>query len=536
MGKKDKKKGKGAEKTALKTEKKALARMKRELAAKGEGDIEKLIAKSQKQGGKHGEEPCSQPGPRSAFTLSPHPDKEELILFGGEYYTGSKTSVYNELYFYNIKKGTWSRMNTPLNPPPRCAHQAVVLSQNGGQLWIFGGEFVSPTRTVFYHYKDLWVFHLAEKRWEEIKAPGGPSARSGHRMVVRKKQIVVFGGFHETFENYTYLNDLYVFNLETYTWSKIEPVGKIPSLRSASLFAPLTDGRILLYGGYYRQKVKKGVDKGSEFTDMYHLHVDERSVPHKWKWLQVKPSGIPPSARTGLSIAVAPNNRAYVFGGVHDDEVDEENLLSMFHNDLYALELDTGRWFPINLRGKKSRGGRKRHKRSRNAAAAAASSSEDDDESEEVVEVLKKTTLADDVEEISTMTDDVFTVKILPGTSDSGVSNTVTVSSSNEAFLPKGRMGAILVVKNGILYLYGGFYEEGDRRYTLSDFYSLDIHKLDEWRTIVPFSISHLDWVESSESESEESGEENDEDDDEEEEEEEDDDDDEEDSEEMETD
>ncbi|GBN91837.1 Kelch domain-containing protein 4 [Araneus ventricosus] len=274
MGKKDKKKGKGAEKTALKTEKKALARMKKELAAKGEDDIEKLIVESQKQDGKVGEELCSQPGPRSSFTLSPHPDKEELILFGGEYYTGSKTTVYNDLHFYNIKKGTWSIMHTPLKPPPRCAHQAVVLSQNGGQLWIFGGEFVSPTRTVFYHYKDLWVFHLAEKRWEEIKAPGGPSARSGHRMVVRKKQIVVFGGFHETFENYKYLNDLYVFNLETYSWSKIEPVGKIPSLRSASLLAPLTDGRILLYGGYSREKVKKGVDKGTEFTDMYHLQVD----------------------------------------------------------------------------------------------------------------------------------------------------------------------------------------------------------------------------------------------------------------------
>lgn len=36
MGKKDKKKGKGAEKTALKTEKKAVNKLKKDLAAKGE--------------------------------------------------------------------------------------------------------------------------------------------------------------------------------------------------------------------------------------------------------------------------------------------------------------------------------------------------------------------------------------------------------------------------------------------------------------------------------------------------------------------
>lgn len=29
------------------------------------------------------------------------------------------------------------------------------------------------------------------------RAPGGPSGRSGHRMVASKKQLLVFGGFHE---------------------------------------------------------------------------------------------------------------------------------------------------------------------------------------------------------------------------------------------------------------------------------------------------------------------------------------------------
>lgn len=47
--------------------------------------------------------------------------------------------------------------------------QAVVVSQGGGQIWVFGGEFASPNGEQFYHYKDLWVLHLATHTWENIK-------------------------------------------------------------------------------------------------------------------------------------------------------------------------------------------------------------------------------------------------------------------------------------------------------------------------------------------------------------------------------
>lgn len=38
--------------------------------------------------------------------------------------------------------------------------------------------------------------------------------------------------------------------------------------------AALMDGRILVYGGYSREKVKKDVDKGTAHTDLFYLHVD----------------------------------------------------------------------------------------------------------------------------------------------------------------------------------------------------------------------------------------------------------------------
>lgn len=56
-------------------------------------------------------------------------------------------------------------------------------------------------------------------------AAGAPSSRSGHRMVCVKKQLIVFGGFHDNLREYKYFNDVYSFNLETRTWTKLDPVG-----------------------------------------------------------------------------------------------------------------------------------------------------------------------------------------------------------------------------------------------------------------------------------------------------------------------
>jgi len=77
--------------------------------------------------------------------------------------------VYGDLAVYNLKKKSWTRIQSPGAAPPRCAHQAVLTATDGGQLWIFGGEYASPSQSQFYHYKDLWVFYLKTKKWEKIK-------------------------------------------------------------------------------------------------------------------------------------------------------------------------------------------------------------------------------------------------------------------------------------------------------------------------------------------------------------------------------
>ncbi|XP_044519127.1 kelch domain-containing protein 4 isoform X2 [Gracilinanus agilis] len=500
MGKKNKKekKGKGAEKTAAKMEKKVSKRSKKE-----EEDLEALIAQFQSLDAKKTqtvETPSSPPSPRLNASLSPHPEKDELILFGGEYFNGQKTFLYNELYFYNTRKNAWTKVDVPNPPPRRCAHQAVVVPQGGGQLWLFGGEFASPDGEQFYHYKDLWVLHLATRTWEQIKAPGGPSGRSGHRMVPWKRQLIIFGGFHESTRDYLYYNDVHAFNLDTYQWAKLSPSGTGPSPRSGCQMSVSSEGTIIVYGGYSKQRVKKDVDRGTLHSDMFLLKCEEGKEGDKWTWTRSSPSGVKPPPRSGFSVAAAPGGRTLLFGGVRDEE-EEESIEGDFFNDLYFYDMAKNRWAAGQLKGPKC------EKRKRRRGKKAEPDSVESQESEQGSPHEPQEVITEVVAEDGT----VMTIKQVipaPGPSSRADSESDEEEAGDEAggplVEPCPRSNAMLAVKQGLLYVYGGMFEAGDRQFTLNDFYCLDLHKMDEWKVLVEMDPKTQEWLEDSDSEDEE--------------------------------
>ncbi|XP_018863585.1 kelch domain-containing protein 4 [Parus major] len=502
MGKKGKrdKKGKGAEKTLAKMEKKVSRRAKQE-----EEDLEALIAEFQISDAKKTqviESSCPPPSPRLNCSLCAHPERDELILFGGEYFNGQKTYLYNDLYIYHIRKNSWTKLDIPNPPPRRCAHQAAVVPTAGGQLWIFGGEFASPNGEQFYHYKDLWVLHLATRTWEQIKAPGGPSGRSGHRMVVCKRQLIIFGGFHESARDFIYYNDVYTFNLDSFTWSKLAPAGMGPAPRSGCQMTPTPEGNIIIYGGYSKQRIKKDVDKGILHTDMFLLKAEGAGKEEdRWSWSRLSPSGVKPTPRSGFSVAAAPNNRCLLFGGVHDEE-DEESIEGNFFNDIYFYDIGKNRWFPAQLKGPKSE--KRKRRRGRQAGAEAAG--------EEELQLPPPQGPLEIVKEVVAEDGTVMTIKqVIPGAAeDKDRSGSEEEEEEEEggalgqAVEPCPRSSAMVAVKHGVLYVYGGMFEVGDRLVTLSDLHSIDLHRMEQWKVLLEMDPKTQEWLEESESDEEE--------------------------------
>uniref|UniRef100_A0A453C8W5 DUF4110 domain-containing protein n=1 Tax=Aegilops tauschii subsp. strangulata TaxID=200361 RepID=A0A453C8W5_AEGTS len=226
-----------------------------------------------------------------------------------------QTFVYGDLYRYDVEKNEWKLVSSPNSPPPRSAHQTVAWKNN---VYMFGGEFTSPNQERFHHYKDFWTLDLKTNQWEQILAKGCPSARSGHRMVLYKHKIVLFGGFYDTLREVRYYNDLHVFDLDNFKWEEIKPrPGCLwPSPRSGFQLVVYQD-QIYMYGGYFKEvsSDKNASEKGTVHADMWSLD------PRTWEWNKVKKTGMPPGPRAGFSMCVH-KKRAVLFGGVVDMEVE----------------------------------------------------------------------------------------------------------------------------------------------------------------------------------------------------------------------
>lgn len=513
MGKKQKKPGKGKEKTERKTAKGEEKRARREAGKVGEeDDIDAILKSIQKEEAKkkevHVDDNVPAPSPRSNGSLTINPLKDtELILYGGEFYNGSKTFVYGDLYRYDVEKNEWKLVSSPNSPPPRSAHQTVAWKNN---VYMFGGEFTSPNQERFHHYKDFWTLDLKTNQWEQILAKGCPSARSGHRMVLYKHKIVLFGGFYDTLREVRYYNDLHVFDLDNFKWEEIKPrPGCLwPTPRSGFQLLVYQD-QIYMYGGYFKEvsSDKNASEKGTVHADMWSLD------PRTWEWNKVKKTGMPPGPRAGFSMCVH-KKRAVLFGGVVDMEVEADVLMSMFMNELYGFQLDNHRWYPLELRkDKPAKNKTKDTKRKETVNDSETNIGNEDDttmnDSEEATDGQSE------VHGVSNhLTKSLSLTKAGSSENADVISDSAAEEAAPEAIKPIGRINASMAVGKDMLYLYGGMMEVKDREITLDDLYSLNLSKLDEWKCIIPASES--EWLEISDDEDDDEDEddENDSDDD----------------------
>lgn len=501
MGKKTKKPGKGKEKTEKKTAKAEEKRARRETKKiSPEDDIDAILLSIKKEEAKkkevHVEENVPAPSPRSNCSLNINPLKEtELILYGGEFYNGNKTFVYGDLYRFDVEKQDWKLISSPNSPPPRSAHQAVAWKN---YLYIFGGEFTSPNQERFHHYKDFWMLDLKTNQWEQLNYKGCPSPRSGHRMVLYKHKIIVFGGFYDTLREVRYYNDLHVFDLDLFKWQEIKPrPGCLwPSSRSGFQFSVYQD-EIYLYGGYSKEvsSDKNSSEKGIVHSDMWSLD------PRTWEWNKVKKSGMPPGPRAGFSMCVH-KKRALLFGGVVDMEVEGDVIMSLFLNELYGFQLDSHRWYPLELRKEKSTKDKtkKNIDEKYNGVAPDKKSSLPEsvnwavNDKAENMDCDEVDDMEINIDEISSHMEKNVAVRSDGNPHESSSKLVMQNSLSPEIVKPCGRINSCMVVGRDTLYIYGGMMEVRDQEITLDDLYSLNLSKLDEWKCLIPASES--EWIE----------------------------------------
>ena len=437
------------------------------------------------------------PSPRANAVWLPFPGRDgEFVMFGGEFWDGENTVPYNDLLVYNMHRNKWRQVLSPCTPCPRSSCQGWT---HRNFLYVHGGEIVSRTQSQFMHFKDLWRFDLVGCVWEELtKGKGGPSARSGHRVAPYKRGCaVLFGGFYDNGQQTTFYDDLWILSDVDAggTWTEVlsPRYGEKPHPRSGHSLAAHND-EVLVFGGYYTFRANRF--QRAEATVLHDLWAINPASPTPM-WQKVKLAGIPPPIRCGMATCVK-DKRMYLFGGVVDLDGAGGKTVSTFHNDIFVLNLETKRFFPMIIR--KSNGGKKKGpspssaiKAGPAAAAAAASGGSLAAEINAVAgtKLVDSSSSSDDDDDDEDGDDGARTVCATVAGPPTDLS---AVTMSDGRVMPCPRMNAMLCAHGNQIVLFGGVFELGKREVTLSDVFSLNVNTLDTYVALHVADVRAVPW------------------------------------------
>ena len=268
--------------------------------------------------------------------------KGRLYIFGGY---GGGTGRLSDFYSYNFETNTWEEVQVLSREKPGYReNNGVVISDTSKSIYLFGGYDGQSW------LNDLWKFDIESKKWtciqESSSCPNNnnnetndaaaagdrdadgiwnnqvkgkaPSQRFGYVSVVHKNQFVLFGGF----DGSRWLNDMYVFDFATKTWTEIQARGALPSVRSCPAWAK-DDTHVYIQGGY------DGVERKADF-----FACDLAT----YTWTEMPSLGSPPSPRYFHSCCLY-GNKMYLYGGYSG----HERLA-----DMYAYDFETNHWSQVD--------------------------------------------------------------------------------------------------------------------------------------------------------------------------------------------
>ncbi|KAG9310547.1 hypothetical protein JVU11DRAFT_9095 [Chiua virens] len=234
------------------------------------------------------------------------------------------------------------------------------------------------------------------------------------------------------------------------------------SPRSGFSFLPTSDG-IALYGGYCNEYTKGKRPVGVILDDTWLLKMTlDPALPTplalKWERRKTVSSTHMPTAHAGCRMALwLAKSTGVMFGWVTDEERVEEGLESAFWNDLYGYQLGgNGRWIAMHLKRPKKKGGGKKKQPKR--GGVMQSTLDHDEELED-----------DDATQVTS------TLATQPNPEPEHDDNAGPDDPNSTRPMP--RYNAMLAVLRNTFY--GGIFELGTREYTLDDFYTLQLDKLD---------------------------------------------------------
>jgi hypothetical protein len=251
------------------------------------------------------------PPAREDQTWTVDADGRYAYLFGGR----DGSTVYGDLWRFDLAADTWTRLNPKDSPPARFGHTATWVQGVG--LVLFAGQAGGG------FFNDIWAYTPASNAWRRLRDGGSaPEPRYGSCAALAPDgRLWISHGFTDEGR----FSDTRAYDFAAQTWSDITREDPVPVIRCLHdcVFTP--DGRFVLYGGQTNGVAALG--------DLW-----ARPVDGDWI-MQPDP---PLQARQLVAVAVL-RGTAWIFGGA---DIRHAPL-----RDLWTLDLTDLSWHEVQVGG-----------------------------------------------------------------------------------------------------------------------------------------------------------------------------------------
>ncbi|KFD56026.1 hypothetical protein M513_03150, partial [Trichuris suis] len=205
------------------------------------------------------------------------------------------------------------------NPVARSGHRVVTTKYNmiciGGMNTDLWNER-SRQMAWLPVLNEIWKFNLLTNEWKRVKSFGEfPLHLASHSMFLKGNLIFLFGGGSIPF-SYNISNDLYVLSLNTLLWRRLNCVGTIPTARYGHAMA-VVNGVLYLCGG----------------TNGHEFNMDLYSLPLKSNELQWTKHETEQNIIGRYQLAIIPfQDSLIMLGGSNNNQ-----MFSMQELDAYSI-------------------------------------------------------------------------------------------------------------------------------------------------------------------------------------------------------
>jgi hypothetical protein len=179
------------------------------------------------------------PSARAHHVLVSDPRRDRALLFGGR---ASDDTRLKDLWGLDYSTETWTKLETSGAAPSPRSSAAAVYERKRDRMIIFGGAESAPLDETF-------ALNLEFREWKVIGTAGqkpSPRVSAGIAIDSDRDKLYVFGGSDGT----VLLNDLFVLDLATDTWSKVAMTGEVPRGRTQfGLSYDSGTNRLVVFGG-----------------------------------------------------------------------------------------------------------------------------------------------------------------------------------------------------------------------------------------------------------------------------------------------